>query len=63
VPWSAVVVEVAWEIAGNTSAVIEAYRESTISLNYAGDSILNSVPSRPRSSSRSEAIKTWQVGG
>jgi len=39
----AVMVEVGWEVGENTNAVIEAYRESTISLNYYGDSITNSV--------------------
>jgi hypothetical protein len=39
----AVMVEVGWEIGENTNVVIEAYRESTISLNYYGDSIVNSV--------------------
>jgi hypothetical protein len=39
----ALAVEVAWEIAENTDAVIESYRESTISLNYYGDSVANSV--------------------
>lgn len=39
----AVMVEVGWEVMENTNAVIEAYRESTISLNYDGDTILNSV--------------------
>lgn len=39
----AVMIEVGWEVGENTNAVIEAYRESTISLNYYGDSIINSV--------------------
>jgi hypothetical protein len=39
----AVAVEAAWEVGENTRRVIEAYRESTISLNYDGDSIVNSV--------------------
>jgi hypothetical protein len=39
----AVAVEVAWEVVENTNAVISAYRESTIALNYVGDSIVNSV--------------------
>jgi hypothetical protein len=39
----AVMVEVGWEIGENTNGVIAAYRESTISLNYFGDSIVNSV--------------------
>jgi hypothetical protein len=33
----------AWEVAENTDAVIQAYRESTIALHYYGDSILNSL--------------------
>jgi len=36
-------VEVGWEVGENTDAIIQAYRESTISLNYYGDSIMNSV--------------------
>jgi hypothetical protein len=39
----AVMVEVGWEAGENTDTVIEAYRESTISLNCDGDSIVNSV--------------------
>jgi hypothetical protein len=39
----AVGMEVAWEIAENTPAVIERYRSGTISLSYYGDSIVNSV--------------------
>ncbi|EAS48286.1 conserved hypothetical protein [Aurantimonas manganoxydans SI85-9A1] len=39
----ALAVECAWEIAENTDAVIQRYREATIALDYYGDSVLNSV--------------------
>lgn len=36
-------VEVAWEIAENTPAVIQHYREQALAQGYTGDSIINSV--------------------
>ena len=39
----ALMVECAWEIAENSPMMIDRYREATIALGYAGDSVINSV--------------------
>ena len=36
-------IEAIWEIAENTDTIIDRYRETTIALDYYGDSILNSM--------------------
>jgi hypothetical protein len=39
----AVVIESGWEVMENSAPVIDRYRTETVSLNYYGDSVMNSM--------------------
>jgi hypothetical protein len=46
IPWRSVIAtvgETGWEVFENTNWIIEKYRENTASLDYFGDSVMNSV--------------------
>ena len=41
--WLTILVEAAWEVAENSEAIIQRYREATLALGYNGDTIINSL--------------------
>ncbi|MEZ4663085.1 MAG: DUF2585 family protein [Caldilineaceae bacterium] len=41
--WLALFIEAAWEVAENSEAIIQRYRDATLALGYNGDTIVNSL--------------------
>ncbi|MFN8440272.1 MAG: DUF2585 family protein [Caldilineaceae bacterium] len=41
--WLALLIEASWEVAENSAAIIDRYREATLALGYNGDTVINSL--------------------